>query len=609
MAIKSDEQKSYDGLDVDAAVARLRGSSVPAAAAPDANATRMMEAETPIAPASPPSGTGTTRRRITPKQAEREREEAVLERVLASAGAEVPADAPIATKPSAPTVTATTDGSDAARDEPGNELAVWAGITAIDNPEFRWRKLAMFVRSGGSTLGRWLALLQLQVIWGDRELAVRVGYIPRARGGLSASEAMAPTNEIPNLGILFRAIHSDIGVPKSTAYREIQYARALLDRFGPATVFGMLGRPIANDDRFLRDLARLEHEARGRDALRIYVEGAGEMKAKEALKSYLGAQGERRRLASAPDAVLPPASGEPDVVTADAGMHQGAAPESAPRKGVSLNGGSALRQTDQSTEQAGAPTCAAEHEQQGPHIPGTAGCAAPEPVVGPSAQQVSVAPASLPRPAGREVLRMARDGTPTMWNGWSFRVVEQTDAEIVIEPFDGPDREPPPEPPPAPPPLRSSDSAAPVSSPARTASFAFGGPPLKPIPSSATRVVRFAACAADIAKAVKAASIVEPQGVTPDGQSGYLFMVDVDPAGGACGHVMTHQLQRILQGRVRSPERREGRLVRISCRARPRLPVPTRGGTRGHRVHAGRRPAHHRLCVDARCSSGEAARS
>lgn len=205
----------------------------------------------------------------------------------------------------------------------------------------------------------------------------------------------------------------------------------------PQPSSGCLADRIANDDRFLRDLARLEHEARGRDALRIYVEGAGEMKAKEALKSYLGAQGERRRLASAPDAVLPPASGEPDVVTADAGMHQGAAPESAPRKGVSLNGGSALRQTDQSTEQAGAPTCAAEHEQQGPHIPGTAGCAAPEPVVGPSAQQVSVAPASLPRPAGREVLRMARDGTPTMWNGWSFRVVEQTDAEIVMSRLTG----------------------------------------------------------------------------------------------------------------------------------------------------------------------------
>ncbi len=152
----------------------------------------------------------------------------------------------------------------------------------------------MFVRSGGSTLGRWLALLELQVIWGNRKLAVRVGYIPGARRGPEHVRSNGPDQrKFPDFGNF---------VPRNPQRHRRPEEHGVHERFNmpepswtgsaPQPSSGCLANRIANDDRFLRDLARLEHEARGRDALRIYVEGAGEMKAKEALKKLPG--GSRR---------------------------------------------------------------------------------------------------------------------------------------------------------------------------------------------------------------------------------------------------------------------------------------------------------------------------
>jgi len=167
-------------------------------------------------------------------------------------------------------------------------------------------KIKAFLQTQNSPLATWLGCADLKAIWGKRDPSARKQYVPKGAGEEDSNNA----TELLKMRTLFRAILHDIGISPPTAYRNISNALKLVDRFGRPFVEQMLGRRIALDGHVLRDLVRLQDERQGRDVVHIYVEGAGETKAKRAIKAYLAAQAEKEREV-APMASQPAETGAP----------------------------------------------------------------------------------------------------------------------------------------------------------------------------------------------------------------------------------------------------------------------------------------------------------
>jgi hypothetical protein len=242
-----------------------------------------------------------------------------------------------------------------------SERIFWAGVCAETDAEKRWERIAVFFMGDGSILCHWLALLELHDTWGKRDMKVRLGYVAggKGRGRRGLLDLIAGESDIPKMGILFVAIRNDTGIPKTSAYRDIGYARTLLRRYGRDFVFDLLGKRLANDGHFLRDLVRLDDARMGQDAVEVYVRGAGEVKAKKALKEYLAVQAEREREATlieeaesgtAPDSPTKPraadSTGATDLPSSEAAFQSGGRVLNLPRDGTIVEGLRVLSVTD-----------------------------------------------------------------------------------------------------------------------------------------------------------------------------------------------------------------------------------------------------------------------
>jgi hypothetical protein len=167
---------------------------------------------------------------------------------------------------------------------PETSLVPLIAHAAAEDPavaEERWEKLTEHFKTEGSVLFRWLALLELQRLFWHRAPHAQIQYVPTRQ-----------RPRILKMRMVMLAIENDTGVCQATAYREIGYAKKLLQKLGLDKLKAMLGSNIANDDRFLRKLIRVENPEQASNAVSMHVEGAGKRAAKKLIDFYLQEQEE-----------------------------------------------------------------------------------------------------------------------------------------------------------------------------------------------------------------------------------------------------------------------------------------------------------------------------
>jgi hypothetical protein len=181
-----------------------------------------------------------------------------------------------------------------------------------------WAPLAHYLRSAGSDLARWNAARKMKEVWERLHPQTKQGAALKRRKG-SHNEILSPQRDVAPAFV--KKFREDTRISRATAARWVRSAEALVTLLGEAEVERLVskGAGIAtNPGGILAQVSRLETPKQAVDVVLIYEEGAGEVRAKEALTEYLAVQAEKARMVkSQPVAVPSGAAAESDAPAED----------------------------------------------------------------------------------------------------------------------------------------------------------------------------------------------------------------------------------------------------------------------------------------------------